>query len=190
LDGARYPGSTTLVSLYTLLNQAVIAYAVLLELCLRAADSSVRGPDNSGDLAMAHLKAYAAAAQKTVRLLQYTVSGELEQEGQECQCTCPSCSLGVCLCAIASRRFLWMAWTDAGPIYSPDSILMVKPRTGSAAAGAGLSKGDRVERVDDKEIESIPHLQDSIRAHKPGEAVRLGVKHPSGEQSTVALVRP
>ncbi len=189
-DGQKYPASTALTALHTLLDQAVIGYSVLLELCLRARDSSLRGPDNSADLVFAHMEDYASAAQRIVRTLHYAVIGELEQEGQECQCTCPSCGLGICLCGVASRRNLGLAWGDAGPIYIGGPVVMVKPRKGSAAAAAGLQKGDLVVAVDDKEFDAIPMLQDSVRGHQPGEAVNFQIQHESGEQSTVVLVRP
>ena len=83
-----------------------------------------------------------------------------------------------------------MAWADAGPIYQPAAIVMVKPRLGSAAAGAGLHKGDLVLKVDGKEIESIPMLQNTIRSHQPSEEVHFRVKPESGEESTIMVVRP
>jgi hypothetical protein len=189
-DGVKYPASAALVNLYTLFDQGVIGYSVLLELCLRAADSYVRGSDNTADIVLRHLRDYTAAVQKIVQMLHYTVVGELEQDGKECQCICPSCGLGLCLCAIASRRFLGMAWTDAGPIYVPEAILMVKPRAGSAAATVGIQKGDLVLMVDGKGIESIPILQETVRNHKSGEEIHFQVQQKSGERVEITVVRP
>ncbi|MDE3092086.1 MAG: PDZ domain-containing protein, partial [Chloroflexota bacterium] len=142
------------------------------------------------DIVRRHLNEHAAAVQKIVRVLHYSVVGELEQEGQECQCSCPSCGLGICLCATASRRFLGIAWTDAGPIYVPEPILMVKPRTGSAAARAGIQKGDIVLMVDGKDIESIPMLQDTVRNHKSSEEIHFQVQQKSGERVEITVLRP
>ncbi len=190
LDGVKYPASTALITLHTLLDQAILGYSVLLELCLRAADSWVRDSSNTADPVLVNLREYSATAQKIVQMLHYTVVKELEQEAQECQCTCPACSLGICLCAIASKRLLGLAWVDAGPIYQPAAIVMVKPRVGSAAARAGLHKGDLVSMVDGKDVESIPMLQDAIGNHQPGEEVHFRIKPESGEESTITLVRP
>ncbi|MDE3088807.1 MAG: hypothetical protein KGJ80_05435 [Chloroflexota bacterium] len=49
-DPLKYPASVALVNLYTLFDQGVIGYSVLLELCLRAADSHVRSPSNTADI--------------------------------------------------------------------------------------------------------------------------------------------
>jgi S1-C subfamily serine protease len=145
---------------------------------------------NTDDLVQQHMRNYTAAVQKIVRLLPGVVVAELEQEGQECQCSCPSCGFGICLCAISTRRMLGMAWTDAGPIYVPEGILMVRPRSGSAAAQAGFQKGDVVLAVDGKDIESIPMLQETIRNHKSGEEIHFQVQQKSGERVEITVVRP
>jgi hypothetical protein len=187
---AQYPTSAALMSLYSLFEQALTGYSVLMVLARRAADSTVGGVGNTDDLVQHHLRDSAAAAQKIVRLLPDIVVTELEQVGDECQCSCPSCSLGICLCAVSTRRMLGMAWTDAGPVYAPEGVSMVLPRSGSAAARAGLSKGDTVLAVDGKEIESLPMLQGAVRQHNPGEEIHLRVQRPSGEQVDICVVRP
>lgn len=189
-DGDKYSASAALVKLHTLFDQAVIGYSVLMVLARRAADSNVRGADNTDDLVQQHMRNYTAAAQKIVRLLPGVVVAELEQEGQECQCSCPSCGLGICLCAVSTRRMLELAWMDAGPIYTPEGISMVLPRSGSAAARAGFQKGDVVLAVDGKEIESIPRLQETIRNHQLGEEIRFQVQQRSGERVEITVVRP
>ncbi len=128
--------------------------------------------------------------QQIVRLLPGVVVAELEDEGQECQCTCPSCGVGICLCAVSTRRMLEIAWADAGAIYVPEGIVMVLPRSGSPAAQAGLRKGDIVLAVDDKIIESLPMLQETIRNHPTGENIRLLARRESGEQTEIVAKQP
>jgi hypothetical protein len=189
-DSARYPASAALVTLYTLFEQVVIGYSILMVLARRAADSSVRGTDNTDDIVQKHMRDSAAAVQKIARLLPGVLVAELEEEGQECQCSCPSCGLGICLCAVSTRRMLEMAWTDAGPIYVPEGILMVTPRSRSAAAQSGLLKDDIVLTVDDKAIESIPMLQETIRNHKSGEEIIFQAQRKLGEQVEISVMRP
>ncbi len=189
-DTHTFPASAALIRLHTLLDQGILQYTILMELCLRAADSWVRDPQNSAEIALQHLGDYTAAAQKIVQRLHTTIAGELEQQGQECQCTCPSCSLGICLCATASHRFLGEAWTEAGPIYTPGVILMAKPRKGSAAEKAGLQKGDLVLKIDGKEIESLPMLQEAVRNHASGEEIQFQVQQRSGEQAEMNMILP
>lgn len=189
-DSARYPASAALVTLYTLFEQVVIGYSILMVLARRAADSSARGTENTDDIVQEHMRDSAAAVQKIVRLLPGVLVAELEQEGQECQCSCPSCGLGICLCAVSTRRMLDMAWMDAGPTYVPEGILMVLPRSGSVVAQAGLQKGDVVLAVDGKAIESIPMLQETTRNHTPGEEIYFQAQRKSGEQVEISVTCP
>lgn len=89
-----------------------------------------------------------------------------------------------------------MAWSDAGPIELSPSIRMVRPRTGSAAAEAGLQRGDVVVAVDDRLLDSLPVLdslallQETIRDHPSGTAVHFQVRRKSGETQELTLSRP
>ncbi len=69
---------------------------------------------------------------------------ELDDEGFECQCQCPSCGAGICLCSMAGRRYLSLAWEAAGPILKDGGIYVQLPKQNSAATKAGLQKGDGV----------------------------------------------
>lgn len=196
-DPKAHPASSALVALHALFSQAVLGYAVLLELAVRAADSHViLGPENTGDLAIEGMRAYAAAAQDVARLLSFVVADELDQEGAECQCACPMCGLGVCGCALAFRRNLGIAWSDAGPIEMSPGIRMVRPRSGSAAAEAGLQRGDVIVGVDGRDLdslpvlESLPLLQEAIRDHPSGTAVYFQVRRAAGETKELTLSRP
>jgi hypothetical protein len=189
-DGVTYPASAALVSLYTLFHQAIIGYTVLMVLTRRSADSIVRGADNTDDLVQQHLRNATIAVQQIVRVLPGVVVAELEQAGQECQCTCPACGLGICLCAVSTRRMLSMAWTDAEPVYVPEGIVLMRPRSGSGAAKAGFQKGDIVVAVDGKAIESLPMLQETIENHGSGEEIDFQVQQSSGESVEIRAARP
>lgn len=190
-DAPEYPGSAALFALHAAYSQAVVGYAVLMELAFRAADSvELLGPDNSGDLARQHMRAYVALVRDIIRALPRVVVDELEHEGLDCHCICPSCALGVCLCPLAFGRQLAVAWADAGPIDALAGIEMVRPRSGSAALGAGLQKGDVLLAVDAAEIESIPMLQEAIRSHASGEEITFDVRRETGERGQMRVVRP
>lgn len=196
-DPKAYPASSALMALHALFSQAALGYAVLMELAFRVADSlEILGPENTGDLATEGMRAYAAATQDVARLLPFVVADELDQEGAECQCVCPMCGLGVCGCALAFRRRLGIAWSDGGPIEMSSGIRLVRPRSGSAAAEAGLQRGDVIVAVDDRDLDSLPVLdslpllQETIRSHPSGTAVHFQVRRTSGETKELTVPRP
>jgi len=190
LEAGDHRTSAALVALHAACSQAVIGYAVLMELALRAGDSvEVLGPDNTGDLARQHMRAYVAATRDVVRTLTHVVALELEEEGQECRCVCPSCAIGVCLCWLAPRRQLAMAWADADPIDALAGIELVRPRSGSPADRAGLRKGDVLLSVDGADIESLPNLQEAIRSHAAGDEIAFGVQRATGKREEVRVTR-
>lgn len=189
-EASEHPASAALFTLHATYSQAVIGYAVLMELANRAADNvEMLGADNSADVARQHMRAYAAATREIVRTLPEVVVNELEREGQECQCVCPSCGLGVCVCWLAFRRQLELAWADAAPLDAMTGIEMVRPRSGSAADRARLREGDVLLAVDGAAIESIPMLQESIRSHPSGEEIRFDVQRGSERREEVRVVR-
>jgi len=179
-----------LFALHAMYSQAVVGYSVLMGPAFRAADSvELLGPDNTGDLARQHMRAYVAGLREIIRALPQVLVDELERDGLDCQCICPSCGLGVCLCWLAFRRQLAMAWTDAGPIDALAGIEMVRPRSASPAMTADLRRGDVLLAVDGNAIESIPVLQDAIRGHASGDEIRFDVLRQPGEPSEVRVVR-
>lgn len=188
---AQYQASGALLAAHALLSQAVMGYAILLELAFRAADSVEHlGADNTGDLAWSHMQSSAAMVTEIVRMMPYVVVDELEGEGLDCNCRCPTCGLGVCGCALAFRRRMDMATAEAGPTESWPGITMARPRPGSPAATAGIEKDDVLTKIDGKVIGSIPMLQDAIKAHRSGETIELEVKRAGGAVETIAVVRP
>ena len=177
LTGERenYLLSTRLHSISTLLNQAIFGYAILQPLTHRYRDSKVSGGENTGDISDQHTRSYAAAAQELNQLIHDVVLWELNGSGEECRCSCPSCTLGVCLCAATSRAILNGAWAEASPPLV-GGLLVHLPRSGSAAANAGMREGDVVLAADGQEIRAHADLQDGVRQHESGENVRLQVR--------------
>jgi C-terminal processing protease CtpA/Prc len=144
-------------------------------LAIRFRDSWAIAEDGTtAHLARQHTQNYVHAIQQIARVLHDVVVWEMDQEGLECQCTCPSCSSGICLCAAASRVTLSHAWIDDGPI----------------AVDAGLRKGDVVVGVDGKDVKPISDLQTAIREHQSGEPVQLKVRRGPDELKDVTIIRP
>jgi hypothetical protein len=190
-DGNTYPVSTALQTAYILFNRALIEYAALQVLAIRFRDSWAIAEDGTtAHLARQHTQNYVHAIQQIARVLHDVVVWEMDQEGLECQCICPSCSSGICLCAAASRVTLSRAWIDDGPIAVDAGVYVQLPRKGSAAANAGLRKGDVVVGVDGKDVKPISDLQTAIREHQSGEPVQLKVRRGPDELKDVTIIRP
>jgi hypothetical protein len=190
-DGSTYPVSTALQTAYTLFNRALIEYAALQVLAIRFRDSwAIAADGTTAHLARQHTQNYVHAMQQIARVLHDVVVWEMDQEGLECQCVCPSCSSGICLCAAASRVTLSHAWIDDGPIAVDAGVYVQLPRKGSAAANAGLRKGDVVVGVDGKDVKPISDLQTAIREHQSGEPVQLKVRRGLDELKDITIIRP
>ena len=151
----NHPISAALQITYTMLNQAVIGYAVLHPFATRFLDSPfIADEGTSFHLARQHTQNYVQAIQQITRLLHDVVLWELDREGVECQCTCPSCGVGICLCALAGRSFLSNTWSEAGPIADDNGIHVQLPKQNSAAMKAGLRRGDVILGAGGQEFES------------------------------------
>ena len=187
---ADYPISTALQIVYTLFNQAVIGYSVLHPLATRFLDSPfIADEGTSYHLTRQHTQNYVQAIQQISRLLPDVVLWELDQEGIECQCICPSCGVGICLCAMAGRSFLSDTWVEAGPIADDEGVYVQPPKQNSAAAKAGLHRGDVILAAGGQEIESYGDLQSAVRNAESGEEIRLTVRRDSDGLEEVAIVR-
>jgi hypothetical protein len=190
-DGNTYPVTTALRTAYALCSRVLIAYAALLVIAIRFRDSgAVAQSGTTAHLSQRHVQNYAHAMQQISRVLHDVVVWEMDREGLECQCICPSCSSGICLCAAASRIYLSRAWIDDGPIAVDEGVYVQLPRKGSAAANVGLRKGDVVIGVDGKEVKAISDLQTAVREHHSGDSVHLKVQRSTGELQDVTIIRP
>jgi hypothetical protein len=190
-ENENHPVSTVLQIIYTMLNQAVIGYSVLHPLSTRFLDSSwIADEGTSFHLSRQHTQNYVHAIQQISHLLHDVVLWELDQEGLECQCVCPSCGVGICLCSIAGRSFLSAAWDEAGPIANDEGIYVQLPKQDSAAAKAGLRRGDVILATGGKKFERYGEIQGAVRDTEPGEEIHLTVRRSSDEMEEVAVIHP
>jgi hypothetical protein len=188
--GSEYPVSAALQNLYTMFSRVIMAYTTLQPLTLRFRDSWVASEENTAIIVKEHTSNYAAALQKINQLIHDVVVWEMDQEGLECTCACASCSLGVCLCATASRTLLGHAWDEAGPIVVDKGITVLPPRSESAALKAGLRGGDIILAADGHELDKWADIFDPIQTHESGESIEFHVHRESGEVVDIAVEIP
>ena len=191
VDSDHYPASTALQTVYCLYNRALIEYASLQVVAIRYRDSWAVAEDRTtAHLARQHTQDYATAIGQLNRVFHDVVVWEMEREGSECQCICPSCSLGICLCSAASRTILSQALAGAGSLALEPGIYVNMPKKGSAAIEAGLLKGDVVVAVDGQEVQTYGDLQMAVRHHHTGEAIQFQVRRGTEGQQVMTLIRP
>jgi S1-C subfamily serine protease len=82
------------------------------------------------------------------------------------------------------------AWAELGPISDETGVFVHKPRSGSAAAEAGLNHGDVVVTADGQELDTHFILQGVVGGHQSGEAIELRVRRGTGELEDITVVRP
>lgn len=172
-------------------HHMALAYSVLHALAHRAADSD--GEGNTADLAELHLRGYARAAQEVDRVISEVVVSRLDATGSECRCQCPSCELGLCICAPHGAITVGKAWRETGPVPDAPGIAVRPPRSGSAAQQAGLRAGDRIVAVDGTDLATdldAPVLQAAVRRRGAGETVHLHVLRGDEQRTPVDLHRP
>jgi hypothetical protein len=191
---SEYPMSAALMAMSGIVNEAVTGYAMLRSVANRHRDSSQAGEDNTADVAEAHAKGYIGVLVAMSRLLNDVVLDELDAVGVSCACTCPSCDLGVCLCAQAPRVNLADWWAEAGPISVDEGVFVHPPKLGSAAALAGLKHGDTVitadgHHIDGRDLDSLVTLQEVVRSHDHGEEILIEVRRTSGDTETISITR-
>ena len=186
----NYPVSSALQCASALLNYAIVGYAMLRSIALRYRDSSLIGDDNTGDMAEQHTKNYVNAVHEINQSLHNVVLWEMDKDGETCQCTCPSCGLGICMCAQGPRRALSDIWLDPGPISNESDVFVHPSRPDGAADKAGLRHGDTVLAVDGQELESHFTLQGKVSAHESGEEVVLRVRRSAGELEEISVRCP
>ena len=196
--GPRGP-TQALGTLFGLLSQATFGYSVLHVMAHRQLDSPWAIEEgNTADLAEELLKEYAHTLEVLDAKGCEVAVWELGEEGLECRCVCPSCSLGICLCwvhgtatvAEARRPLLTReaAPTTAGLAVSP-------PRANSVALLAGVRAGDSVVAIDDQRVgdadvdTAVGGFQTAIGAHGPGDTIRLQLRNPAGDVRSVQIAR-
>ena len=191
--GTLLPLSTALQSVSALFSRATLGYAILHVIAHRFYDSQEDG--NTADLAEKHLRDYAKASQEINQLLSDTVVWDLGRAGQDCQCQCPSCSLGVCLCSphgTATVDQILRETMQGDKQRARQGILVRPPKKESPAARVGLQPGDTVLAIDGQEVSesNLGVVQGAVRKHGPGEEVRLYVRRRSGETQEFLVTRP
>lgn len=175
-EAEEYPVSTALQLAHTIFNQAVIGYSMLVPLGTRFRDCHYLADEGTSfHSAKQYMENYTRAIQKITHLLHDVLLSELDEEGYEYQCGCPSCSAGICLCSKFGRRHLSLAWESAGPILEDGPIYVQLPKKESVTVNAGLQKGDVILTGDDREINSLDDWFEVIEKAKPGEIVKLNV---------------
>lgn len=176
--------SATIHEIFTACAHAVFGYAKLHAIAHRFFDRT------TADLAEQHMRAYVTIVRDLNRHISDVVVWELTSRGQECQCHCPSCGVGICVCAPHGTATVEEVWRELPIATAQPGMLVRPPRTHSAAARASLRAGDIVVAVDDQEIRSVDDIQNAIRKHNPGEQIRLRIQRDSDKSLEVVITRP
>jgi hypothetical protein len=173
-------------------NHLAFAYGVLHTVAHRFYDS--QGEGNTGeDLAEVHLRRYARAVQEISQLLSDVVVWELGSAGEECRCQCPSCAVGICLCAPHGTITINRSWRETTPGPTGPGIEVRPSRAASPAIQAGLHAGDRIVGIDGQELATdldTMTLQKAISAHNPGQSIHLEVLRGRSDRLHVEVTRP
>ncbi len=168
---------------------ALIGYAKMQVLARRFGHAFVTNEGKTDKISMRHTANYIKALHSINRLLHDNVVKVLDADGLSCQCPCPSCSLGVCLCAVSSRVGQRKAWTDE-PAASEVGIFVHSPPADSAAAKGGLLHGDIIQTADGQKVDVFTKLQEVVKGHASGETIKLQISRGSDELKDIEVVRP
>jgi hypothetical protein len=180
-------GYSSLADVFAVIGKATFEYSLLHTMAHRYYDSPEDG--STADLAEKHLLDYTHAINDINQVISEVFIRGQRKSGDECQCQCPGCSLGICLCAPHSTLAINEAWREAISPDAQSTICLRPPRRGSAVEIAGLSAGDTLLAVDGQEIKTNSDLQGAIRKHPPGEQIVLRVRRVSGETQEFSVVR-
>ena len=187
---ADYPVSTALRIAYTMFQEAVIGYAALHPLATRFLDSHRIAPEGTAyHLTHQHAENYIHAIQQISNIIPDVVLWELDGEGSECQCTCPSCEAGICLCAHAGRDFISSAWAEARGDAGDEAVLVPLPKQNSPAARAGLRNGDLILGANGSEFESFWDIFTVLKDTPAGEQIRWMVRRDSEDLQEIEMSR-
>jgi len=177
-------GSSTqaVLSLQRAFVAATQAYEVLFT------TARILGDPDVCDLADQHLTDTVASLQILAQMLPDSVARELNLDGLFCQCICPACGIGACLCVRSSISAVAEAWGWPGlPPTAAGVELRSPPRPDSQLAVAGVRAGDRIESVDGAQVGSNSDLQAAVRQHRIGEIATLQITNARGERHSVAV---
>lgn len=165
-------------------SYAAISYVALCEMAFKLYDPALR------ELAPRHLEGYVQAAETINRLAVSTIARELADEGLECRCVCPMCSIGMCGCVAVGTAISTGVWHEAFAVDEAGPGFPIQPpRTGSPLAAAGVQGGDRLLAVDGKAVHSIGDIQTAISEHPIGDMVGLLVQHASEDPAQIQVKR-
>ena len=181
--------------LYGLLNRTALGYAILHAVAHRYFDGPQQG--TTAELAENHLKDYAEMVQSINIAISETTIREIGRLGQECQCQCPSCALGLCLCSPHGMNTvvdIWRAAADIPTAKGTGGMGVRPPRHGSPAASARVQSGDSVVTIDGRDVkdeswDSIRTMQNAINVHQVGETIRIRLRRETGDTEEISLVR-
>lgn len=182
-----HPASAALRDAYALVSQGMIGWATLFPLAIHVRDSWVAADgETTAHLVRRHGQEYMAAAGRILALLPGVLIDELNAAGIECHCTCPGCSIGLCLDAASMRGLLAEALMAARPPVVEDGVKLTLPRAGSAVARSSLRVGDAIVGADGQRLETIGQLQRAIAGHAPGDCIQLSVRR-GGDELTIPV---
>lgn len=177
-----HPASAALRDAYALVSQGLIGWATLFPLAIHVRDSWVVANDGTtGHIIRRHTQDYAAAAGRILAVLPDVLIDELNAAGVECRCTCPGCSIGLCLDAVSMRGLLAESLGAARPPVVEHGVKLTLPRGGSAVARSPLRVGDIVLAIDGQKIETSGQLQHAISNHAPGERIEFAIRRGGSE---------
>jgi hypothetical protein len=188
---AELPGSRSVARLYAALSEAVFAYADMHARAHRDFDSQSEG--NTAALAESHLQAYGVAIQQLNLLVSDITVNELGTRAIYCQCQCPACAFGLCLCSPHGSVTVQDVMQKAVPEQAEAGVRVRRPRPGSEAERATLVDGDRVAAIDDQMIRSdldLGTVQGAIRAHASGDTLGMLVVRSDGGKVQLTARRP
>lgn len=67
-----------------------------------------------------------------------------------------------------------------------DGIYIAQVVDGGAGDKAGLKQGDKITKIDNKEVNSIEEAKSTIRSHSPGDTIKVTVER-NGKEKTVSV---
>jgi PDZ domain len=156
-------------------HQCALSCAMLYEVALRLYEPRLR------EIAPEHLKTHSDGALSMARLLPAVVALQLVQDGLNCACICPMCSIGACGCVDLGTETLISVWRDTTLTATEQSgFVLLTPRPNSELARAGVLGGDLILAVDGQQVRGRQEVQDALRKRTFGDEVRLLIQHGSG----------